>query len=383
MFKKFNAIADKTERLEIYNLLKVNLAVGLRLSEFMALGLLIAGLGWFMGHYLTAALGAPAGGIAAIWLMMLFVGLFRLPFVSGQAKLAADFGLDPRPPARRFRRLVAIDLRRGLLLGLISTLLFLGLVYLSLPVWIWSALGLGLILTTLAAFRPGLWRPEQLRPLLEGELEAGLVRRIRHWATKAGLSDQAILVSTSFNPELTPPRLEGLGSSLRLIIPEKNLVAFTPRELGVMVVTGLVGPLVKATLKFLLLRLCAVAVAIPLGSILISTLGVRLWGYPLAFSPALITLVWAVAWLAYGAAELASRLTFRNMEAQLAAAAVALLQDEGALPAALATLANKNLEEDRPPAWREFFRGHYSCRVFLRRVRYYQHLAQLEGQDQE
>jgi hypothetical protein len=147
-----------------------------------------------------------------------------------------------------------------------------------------------------------------------------------------------------------------------------------------MVVGAAVGSLVKAPLKFLLLRLCALAVAIPLASIFISTLGLSLWGYPLYISPALLVLVWAATWIGYGVAEFALRLTRRGMDTQLAAVAVMVTKDDEALPAALATLADKNLEEEEPPAWRELFRRRFSRQAFLKRTKYHQHMAKFTNE---
>lgn len=375
MFEKYARLESRAERLEIFNILKLNLQACLRLAEFLALVILISGPAWFISSALTSALGRLPGAALALGLMLGLVALVRLLPLLVLSRLAADFGQDPRPAAARIRALFLVGRRRGLAAWLLSFILFLGLSYLNLWLWTLASLALGIVLMVLEAYFPGWLRPERLRPLRPDDLEPALLERLDHWTGKTGLPSRALAVSTTFNPELEPPHLKGLGRNLRLVIPEKALAAFTPRELSVLVVGAAVGSLVKAPLKFLLLRLCALAVAIPLASIFISTLGLSLWGYPLYSSPALLALVWAAAWIGYGVAEFALRLTRRGMETQLAAVAVMTTKDDQALPSALATLAEKNLEEDEPPAWRELFRCRFSRQAFLKRAKYHQHLA--------
>lgn len=375
MFEKYARLEDRAERLEIFNILKLNLCACLRLVEFLVLVILISGPAWFLGSTLTETIGRLPGAALALGLMLGLVALARLPLLLVLSRLAADFGLDPRPAAHRFKDILAPVRRRGLAAWLISFILYLGLSYLNLWIWTLASLILGIGLMILDAYFPGWLRPERIRPLRPDDLEPALLERLDHWTSKTGLPSRSLAVSTSFSPTLEPPRLEGLGRTTRLIIPEKALAAFTPRELSVMVVAAAVSSLVKAPFKFLLLRLCALAVAIPLASIFISTLGLSLWGYPLYISPALLVLVWTAAWIGYGVAEFALRLTRRGMEAQLAAVAVMVTKDEEALPAALATLADKNLEEEAPPAWREIFRHRYSRQAFLKRAKYHQHMA--------
>jgi len=375
MFEKFARIEDRSERLEIYNLLKFNLSACLRLVEFLALAVLISGLGWFIGLKLSEPLGRIPGGLIALGLMLLVFGLVRLPLLYLSGTLAADFGLDPRPASRRLKSMILGGLRRLALVWLISAILYLGLIHLNLWLWTLSALALGAILITLDAFFPCFWRGGRHRPLNPGELSPELLARIDQWTPKTGLASKAIVVSAAFSPELTPPFLEGLGRTMRLVIPEKNLIAFTPRELSVLVVTRVVAALIKAPLKFLLLRFCALAVAVPLASILLSTLGAGLWAYPLTYSPALLALVWAGAWIGAGAAEFTILLTRRSMDTQLAAVAAMILKDEEALPAALAVLAEKNLEETNSPAWREIFRPRFNRQTFINRAKYHQHMS--------
>lgn len=380
MFEKYVRLENRAERLEIYNILKLNLSACLRLVEFLALVILISGPAWFLGSALTETIGRLPGAALAIGLMLGLVALVRLPLLLIMSRLAADFGLDPRPATHRFKATLAPVRRRGLAVWLISFLLFLGLNYLNLWIWTLASLILGIGLMILDAYFPGWLRPEQIRPLRPDDLEPALLERLDHWTAKTGLPSRSLAVSTSFSPSLELPRLEGLGRTTRLIIPEKALAAFTPRELSVMVVAAAVGSLVKAPLKFLLLKLCALAVAIPLASIFISTLGLSLWGYPLYISPALLVLVWMAAWIGYGVAEFALRLTRRGMETQLAAVAVMVTKDEEALPTALTTLADKNLEEESPPAWREIFRSRFSRQAFLQRAKYHQHMAKFTGE---
>jgi hypothetical protein len=132
--------------------------------------------------------------------------------------------------------------------------------------------------------------------------------------------------------------------------------------------------LVKAPLKFIFLRGCALAVAVPLAAVLISTLGNRLWLYPLNCNPSLIILVWLASWFGLTLADFAARIVRRDLEAQLAAAAALILKDDEAIIAARTTLAVKNLEEETPPAWRNWFSRRYSSQIFLKRFQHYRRL---------
>lgn len=379
MFNKFADIEDQKERLEIYNLLKFNLSLCLRLAELMTLVILISGLGWFistetarlLGPDLAPRLAAPL----AIFLMILIPALFRLPFLLAVGRLRAAFKLDPRSEAARLKHFAQTGLRRLLFIWLISLGLYLALG--QLPLWQWTvlALGLGALLVAVNSYFPRLMSPETLRPLREGDLSPALLAQIENWKSKTGLSVKDILISTSFSPELAFPKLLGLGREKRLVIQEKALAFFPPRELSIMAVIGVMDSLVRGPLKFMLLRFCSLAVTVPLASILISTVGVSFWGYPAISSPALITLVWLAAWLGLNISDFTIRFTGRSMTSQLAAAASLLLKDETSLETALSTIAHKNLEDESPSPWREVFRRQYSRPVFLKKVRYHQHMS--------
>ncbi|MDR1921456.1 MAG: hypothetical protein LBS31_06905 [Candidatus Adiutrix sp.] len=380
MFKKFARIADDKEKIEVYNLLKLNLSICLFMAELLILAVMAAGLGWRIGAESIAAatdlgLGFMAGGTAAIGLMLLTAGLIRLPIVFAITQLQADFGRDPRPCSRRLKELVLTDLKRGLVIWLVSAGLFAVLVKMPLLVWALSAVGVGLLIILLDACFPNMFQSDRKRPLKEGELPASLMTRIDKWAPKTGLRLSDIVVSARPGTDLDAPRLEGLGRHMRLVIQEKAFAAFPPREMAFLTVAGVMGALVKVPLKFMLARLCAMFVAVPLAAILISVMGVSLWGYPLTVSPALATLFWLAAWFSYWLSELTLRLASRALGVQLAAAAEVVLQDEEALPAVLKTLAEKNFEESSPPAWREFLRHSHSRAEFIKRAKYYRHMA--------
>jgi hypothetical protein len=159
-----------------------------------------------------------------------------------------------------------------------------------------------------------------------------------------------------------------------LVISEKALGAFTPRALTFLTVSAVVGGLVKAPLKFVFLRGCALGVAAPLAAVLLHTLGYHLWQYPFINNPALIILVWLAAWFGLNLADFSARIVRRDLEAQLAAAAALILKDDEAVEAARTTLAAKNLEEEAPPAWRNWFSHSYSRQVFMKRFQHYRRL---------
>lgn len=378
MFKKFSKIQDRNERLEIYNLLKFNLGVCRRLVELLMLAVLVSGFaGLFCDPLLE--LGFFPGSTLAVGLLLLVIWLTRLPFVFAAGQLDADFGLDPRPFRRRLKLIVQLELRRAALLWLISLPLLFGLRYLDLWAWALAALAFGALLITLDAMFPRFMRPDKLRAPHEGELPPSLLAKIESWEPQTGLAPRSLTVSTEFTPELKPPVLTGLGPTLKVVIPEKALASFPSRELSVLVVTAVVGALVKTPLKFLLLRFCALAVAVPLASILIGALGAGIWLYPLTVKPGLIVLIWGGMWVGHSLAEFADRLIRRGVDTQLAAAAALLLKDEESLVHAMETLAEKNLEEESPPVWREIFRPRHTRRIFIRKAKYHRHMSQFHS----
>ncbi|GHV57008.1 hypothetical protein FACS189460_2810 [Deltaproteobacteria bacterium] len=367
MFEKLAALPEAEERLEIYNLLKFSLPCCRRLAEFLALGALIAGGGWFIGRLQEPAGATLPKTALIIGLMLLAAGLPRWLLLPLESELQAGFGLDPRPRAKRLAALAARELRWLSAVWGLSVLLFWGLTVMEIWLWTLAALALGSGLLLLDAFHPRLLRPQSLRPLQDGELTPLLLCRLRHWCLKAGLKAPAFRVDTSFSLELSPPRLIGLGPTLALVIPEKALACFTPREIALLTGSAMVERLVKAPLKFLCLRFAALIAAICLAPVFLGTLGGNLWLYPLSFNPALVTLIWLSAWLGLVLGEFSTRLTRRELEIQLANAAVHIFKDEEALAEALTTLAAKNLEEASPPSWRELFGRRFSRSAFLKR----------------
>lgn len=375
MFKKFACLENRNEQLEIFNLLKFNIAFCLQLAYFLALAILISGLGWFISSPLINKLGLTGGTAASVALMLLLVGLIRLPVLWAREKLWSDYDLDLRPDRVKLRKLLLSGLRRSLVIWAVSLIMILGLKELHLWVWTIAATGLCISLTIVEAAFPRLWHPENWRPPEDGELPPGLADDIQRWTPQTGLKIEQVVIATDFSPELEPPRLAGLGSRMRLVIGEKALAAFSPRELRLVATSAVMGSMIKAPARLMFLRLCALAVALPLAAILISTLGNRLFGYPLLISPALIGLVWLALWLGRLLADMTCNLTSRGLDTQLIAAAAIVLKDDQAVETVLTTLADRNLEEPSPPGWREFFRTRFTRKAFLKRVRYNQHLS--------
>ncbi|MCL2029237.1 MAG: hypothetical protein FWG97_02330 [Deltaproteobacteria bacterium] len=373
MFKKLSGLADPDERLEIFNLLKFNLALCRRLMEFLTLAILITGFGWLIGNP-PAARPPLTYSALLIGLALFCAALPRWLFMAVESTLAADFGLDPRSPGLRLADWAAREIRWLTAAWLLSVLLFHLLAVLELWVWTLTGLTLGAGLLLLDAFFPRFLRPEKLRAAREDEVDPALSQRFDKWAKRMDFRPRPIQVSATFSPYLSPPRLSGLGPTQTLVISEKALAAFTPRALTLLTVSAVVEGLVKTPLKFFLLRLCALAAAGPLAAVFIGTLGARLWLYPMVYNPALIILVWLAAWLGLTLADFTARLVRRDMEAQLAAAAAMILKDDEAVRAARATLAARNLEEEAPPAWRDWFSHSYGAPAFLKRYQHYRRL---------
>lgn len=377
MFKKFAQLEDRTERLELFNLLKFNLQILLRLAELLSLAALASGPAWRLGTVLAQRAGQAAGAVLAIGLMALILALVRLPFLYSLGSLNAAFGLDPRPTGRFLKWLIKGELIRCGLLWLISSVLFLGLAWLNLWLWITLGLVLGALGLVCAALNP-FWGRKTPREPQPGELSPNLVERLDKWSPKTGLTSGDILISDDFSPGLKKPWLVGLGRRVKIIIPEKALCAFKPEQLGLLTVSAMVERLAKAPEKMLLLRLSALAVAVPLAGILISLAGPGLWGYPIHKSPALMTMVWLAGWVAFGLGEISIRMTRRSLETQASAVAALLLKNEDSLPQALETFAERNLEQDSPSAIIGFFSPHYDRKRFMKQVRRHQHLAKFK-----
>jgi len=378
MFKNFSSLPDPNERLEIFNLLKFNLAFCRRMIEFLTLTALVVGFGWLIGQP-AAPRPSPLHSAPLIGLALLLAALPRWLFLAIESSLAADFGLDPRSLRQRLAALAAREIRWLAAVWLFSVLMFQLLTLVDLWAWTLAALVAGAGLLILDAMRPGLLRPERPRPPQEGELDPALTERLDNWARQMGSKPWPIRIDTTFSPYLTTPRLSGFGSAQALVIPEKALSAFTPRALALLTVSAMVEGLVKAPLKFILLRGCALAVAGPLAAIFISTLGARMWFYPMFHNPALVILIWLAGWLGLALADFTTRIVRRDLEAQLASAAALILKDEEAVDAARTTLALKNLEEEAPPAWRDWFSQRYGRPAFLKRCRHYRSLNASAG----
>jgi len=373
MFNKFSSLPDPKERLEIFNLLKFNLALCRCLAECLTLTILIGSFGWLIGrpadHIPPLIYSAPIIGLA------LFCAVLpRWLFLVIQSTLPADFGLDPRPAGRRLAALAAREIRWMSAAWLLSVLMFHLLTVLELRIWALVVLVIGAGLFFLDAFKPRLLRPERLRLPLEGEVSPGLEQRLDKWARQLGFKPWPIRVTTTPSPYLAFPRLSGFGPTQILVIPENAPGAFTPRALNLMIVAAAMEGLVRAPLRILFLRGCALAVAVPVAAMFISIIGPRLWLYPLVYNPALILLVWLAAWMGLALADFSARIVRRDLEVQLAAAAAQILKDDEAAGSARATLAVKNLEEEDPPAWRDWFSTHYSRPVFMKRFKHYRHL---------
>lgn len=375
MFKKLSKLEKHTERLEAFNLIKFSLSALLVLTEFLWLGLLIGGLG---GLISIPVIYIPIyGDYLALGMMLLSLGLVRLPYLYTKGTLYHDFGQDPRSGLKRLKLIVTLELRRGLVIWLASCLLFYGLVNLDFWYWLGCTFALFLISVSLVAFYPKLWWPLKLRPLQEGDVPEILLNSLKRWEDKNGLTKDKIVVSTTFTPELQPPYLLGLKPRQYLVIPEKALASFPPQELNLLLVMATLEAIIKIPSKIFLLYLCSISISIPLTAILLNTLGVFLWSYPLVTSPLPITLVWFGAWLGLRLADFSTRLIFRTLGPQLAAAATTLLNDENpnALSSTCSTLARYNLEEDSPPAWRKIVRARYTAKTFIKKTLYHQHIA--------
>jgi hypothetical protein len=373
MFKKFSSLPDPKERLEIFNLLRFNLALCRRLAEFLTLTTLIVGFGWLTGRQ-AAPIPPLTYSAPLIGLALFFAVLPRWLFLTIESSLAADFGLDPRPAGQRLTALAAWEIRWLPAAWLLSVLMFHLLTILELWVWALAVLVVGAGVFLLDAFKLRLLRPERLRLPLEGEVPPALGQRLDKWARQLCFKPWAIRVDTTPSPYLAPPRLSGLGPAQTLVIPENALGAFVPRALNLLTVSAVMEGLVKAPLKILFLRGCALAVVAPLAAVFIKTLGPRLWLYPLIYNPALIILVWLAGWLGLTLANFSARIVRRDLEVQLAAAAALILKDDEAVGSARTTLAVKNLEEDDPPAWRDWFSDRYSRPVFMKRFQHYRSL---------
>lgn len=364
MFKKFACLSDETERREIFSLLTFNLTLCLRLMEILSLSFLFFGLGWFISQS-TASLGPNLGPAAAVALMLIFIALMRLGPLWAREKLGATFGLSPAEGC--LERALIRQLKPGLWLYLSSLPLLFGLEYLPLWGWTLAALALGLGILLLLNTFPRLWRPGRLRPA-GAEIPAELRQRASLWQSRSHLGPEQVWVDDNCSLEAVWPRLEALGSRLRLIIP-RRLLQLPPRELSALASLSLLAAVMRVPQKFLLLKICVLCFCLPLAAILIALLGSALWAYPLLVKAVLVILIWLALALGWLVAQLALNLTSRTLETQLAASLMDILPEGPALVrSALELAAAKNLEPARRPAWQDFFRPHLAWETLLKRA---------------
>ncbi|MGL4209889.1 MAG: hypothetical protein ACRCTY_10950 [Candidatus Adiutrix sp.] len=380
MFKKFAEIQDQKERIEIFNLLKINLSLCLIMLMAVVLFFLIMILGQIISfslYFPNSDSGAAfwLGRFAAIFLMLGLIFLARLPVLMAQNQLRADFGLDSRPFSSRFKWILASEFRSWLLAGALSAISFVVLLNTSLLLWVVITLPLLLICLTINLFFPHIYQPQNLRLPKKGEFSAKMLAKIDQWSPKTGLLSSDILISTDFKPELDLPTVEWHKFRLRLIISEKALHDFPCDQLRLALAFGVLGWVVKMPLKIFLLRFFVLAAGVPITAILISTVGVAQWAYPLVVSPAIVTLIWLGAGFSLTLYYVVLGGLFRALNTQLATASAMILKDDDALEGVLKTLAEKNLESESPPWWQKLFHFRHSRSEFLKRAKFQQHLA--------
>jgi len=380
MFKKLSQVQSQAEKRELFHLIRLSFSFFMKLAEFFSLLLLSSGLAWSIDAAVNKRIGAgaPAAGLS-IALMLALLFLPRLIILFSRGCFLADFGLDPRPLGSRLKKIAVIEARGYIFVWLASLPIYAAMTFLNPWLWTLAAMIFGMALVFLNTRYPRLLEPAKLRPLAEDELSPDFTARLSNWSSKSGLPFQRLAISLDFSPYLKRPCLRGFGSTTELIMDEKTLVAFSPRSLNFLIASAVLENISKAPFSYLFIRLCAVAVAAPLAAMFLNMTESGLWLYPLGEGgPALICLVWLAAWVASQMSAVAIHLTRRSIEIQTAAAALIILRDEESLSQALDTLADRNLEENSPPAWREFFLPSYGRKNFLKRVNFVRHMAEFE-----
>lgn len=335
MFRKLFLKVKASERAEIHGLMDFVLScVGLML-ELVALELLAFGLGRVIIDRAAIPDGPWAPGLVLLPLclvMLIAVAPTRLL----KADLKAGFGLDPRPLWPRIRSLAASGLIFLVCLWLASWAVFAALQTGSMLLWVGVLLGcLWLcVLGRHAAKRLIISR--SLRDIRPEEIPEGLAPFLDVWRRNFPKAGQ-LKVFDLFQPGLTMPGYLGHD----LVVSGKALAAFTPDALRSGVVMAIMTQMLKLDRNYLIMRLAAIALAVPGAIIILHSLGFAM-GFPLATSPRSMPLIWLAAWFARQVSVLLERQLRKYLQYKINSAVVAVTRDPAALSTAIGTMARYN-----------------------------------------
>ena len=344
MFRKLFLKVKASERAEIYGLMDFVLsAVGLML-ELAAIEL----LAFSLGRLIADRVGSPEGlwGTALTILPFCLVMLvFAAPARILRASLAAGFGLDPRPLWARLRSLAFSGLIFLVFVWLASWAVYEGLR--SGDPFLWSGALLGCLWLFVLGdyFFRRIRLSASLRDIAPEEIPEGLAPFLDVWRKsfpKAG----KLKVYDTFRKGLSMPGY--LGSDL--VISGKALAAFTPEALKTGVVMAIMTQMLKLDRNYLILRLAAVALAVPGAIIILHSLGFFL-GFPLMSEPRLIPLVWLAVWFARQVSVLIERQLRRYLAYKLNYAVVSVTGNAPALVTFIGTMARYNQAAWRSRWW--------------------------------
>ncbi|MDR1658475.1 MAG: hypothetical protein LBT47_13180 [Deltaproteobacteria bacterium] len=356
MFRKLFLKLKVSERAEIYGLLDffiaaVGLGVELMVFEFLAFS---------PGRWLLGKLGADVVSIephssglltSALALgpycliLLIAVGFSRVI----RSSLQNGFGLDPRPLKVR-----AVNLT-------LSGLVFLAYVWtaswvvfqavLTSNLILWSVVFLGCLwLYVLGSFflKRLVWQ-NSLRDIKPEEVPAGMSPFLESWQKNQKVAG-GIKVSGLFQPGLTMPSYLGPN----VVISDKALAAFTPDALKSGIIMAFMSQMLSLERNYLIIRLAAIALAVPGAIIILHSLGFFL-GFPLSIEPWLMPLIWLAAWFAFQVSRLLEFGLKRFLCYKLNAAAATVTSSVFSIITAIGTMVRYNQIPWHSPWWRRVF----------------------------
>jgi STE24 endopeptidase len=341
--------------------------------------LLISGASAWWTNRITALSGWWAAPAAVVFLYALGLGALLkfagIPFSILSRRVEIRYGLN-----RQSWMGWIWDQTKSMLISGVMALGGLELIYWLLRAapkswWLWAWGAFALFIIALAQLAPVLLLPLffKFRPLSTEGTEAELVQRLTRLSERAGARVRGVFEwklgekSAKANAALT-----GLGGTRRVIISDTLLNSATPDEIEAVfahelghhvhrhVWYGLIFQMALSLLGFWLADVALRFFAMPLRLAGMADVA----GIPLLF---LVALVLSLLLL-----PLANAFS-RRLERQADDYAFAAMGDAGPLVRGLERLADQNLAERNPPAWKEFiFYSHPSISTRVTRARAWQ-----------
>jgi hypothetical protein len=344
MYKKLFSKANFEEKTNLYSLLDFMLASLSRLAELMILLLLSSGLANKLASIFSGLFEEKPIDLFLLAPMVLFFTLVVSICPALRSQLRADSGLDVRPLKTRLLIVLPYWIFGFFYLWLVSWILLMSMQEGQLILWTFTLAFSLWSLVLLEAISRHLTVKAKLRDMTSEEFPEGLYTFFEKWRKH---QKGKLLVYQNFGPGLTMPTYQGQD----LIVTEKALAAFQPESLKAGLVMAMVSQMLRLRRNFLVLRMVALTMAVPVSMMLLYSLGFQM-GYPVAVRFSHIALVWMGCWLSYHVSNLVMNIISRILYHRLNMATIAILGQIMPLVKAIETMARYNLMPKKTPWWR-------------------------------